>query len=275
MYAQLTTRCNMRCEHCMFACSAVGEDMARDVWEAALRITWDAHGYITLGGGEPTLHPHFRDYLAQALDARNNLGERLRVQVITNGTNEDVCMEMLDMYRRMRADAHGTWLRFRVAISVDEWHDRDMQSDAVLRAYANEGLIHTLDGLAVAEGRAVGLPERSRRVANYSPDTDFAVRLRVAPSGVLTHYCEPSRSKSLGDARAVYVERALDSTVLLDERGGELLRWWGAAWRWRPSATDGPRWTASRSTLDLMRLVQMSNYEMAMEKERVLFGAAS
>lgn len=243
MYAQLTTRCNMRCGHCMFSCTSAGDDMSDDVWDAALRIAWEAHGYITLGGGEPTLHPRFREYLDQALEVTNSLGERLYVQVITNGTDEGVCMELLDIYKKMLPDRRPCGnTRFAVAISVDEWHDRSMQSDEVLTAYAKEGLIHTLDGLAAAEGRGASLPERSRRGVAYAPELASIARLRVTPDGLLTRYCEPSRSKVLGDARRVFVARGFGTTSILDERGDELLRGCCGAMRWKPTISYEKEW---------------------------------
>lgn len=54
-YIQVTTRCNMFCEHCGFSCTAEGEDMSMEVFERTLQVFEGS--YITIGGGEPTLHP--------------------------------------------------------------------------------------------------------------------------------------------------------------------------------------------------------------------------
>ena len=35
-YLQITTRCNMRCQHCGFGCTHRGQDMTREVFKAAL-----------------------------------------------------------------------------------------------------------------------------------------------------------------------------------------------------------------------------------------------
>jgi len=78
MYVQITTRCNMKCDHCCFSCEpGKGEDMSREVWEAVL--TEAAGRYITIGGGEPTLHPDFERMLLEALAVAES------VCIITNG----------------------------------------------------------------------------------------------------------------------------------------------------------------------------------------------
>lgn len=63
MYVQITTRCNMHCEHCCYNCTADGEDMTPETFRAALALDDN----ITIGGGEPTLHPMFWQFLGEAI----------------------------------------------------------------------------------------------------------------------------------------------------------------------------------------------------------------
>lgn len=64
----LTTRCNMSCEHCCSNCTAEGQDMSYETWGKALAFVLDWGGEtISLGGGEPTLHPLFWQILGESM----------------------------------------------------------------------------------------------------------------------------------------------------------------------------------------------------------------
>ncbi len=68
-YLQITTRCNMQCAHCCYSCSPhKGEHMRWDVVCDAIAFARDMDSeVISIGGGEPTLHPRFFDILRIAL----------------------------------------------------------------------------------------------------------------------------------------------------------------------------------------------------------------
>lgn len=89
MYIQITTRCNMRCRHCCFSCTRKGEDMSQEVFSRALRHP-DEYTSVTLGGGEPTVHPLFREFVKEALE------ERFDVTVITNGKRKRDALWLVD-----------------------------------------------------------------------------------------------------------------------------------------------------------------------------------
>lgn len=67
MYIQLTTRCNMRCKHCGFACTAKGEDMPMEVFKKTIEWAAEYDDTISLGGGEPTIHPQFMEMLGLSI----------------------------------------------------------------------------------------------------------------------------------------------------------------------------------------------------------------
>lgn len=52
MYLQITTRCNMHCDHCCYRCEETGEDMSLEIFEKALSYDDET---ATIGGGEPTV----------------------------------------------------------------------------------------------------------------------------------------------------------------------------------------------------------------------------
>lgn len=80
IYLQTTLFCNMKCRHC---CYDSGPDrrefMSMDVFQAALR--WEPQALLNVGGGEPTCHPLFWDFMAAAVRTRG----RGRVWLATNG----------------------------------------------------------------------------------------------------------------------------------------------------------------------------------------------
>jgi hypothetical protein len=104
MYVQITTRCNMSCAHCGFSCTEVGEDMSFEVFRAALGC--DEH--IEIGGGEPTIHPMFWQFLGEAL------GNVEYVWLATNGSISEVAIPVAKM-------AEGGILG--AALSTDPYHD--------------------------------------------------------------------------------------------------------------------------------------------------------
>lgn len=105
----------MRCSHCCFAATGKGDHMSREVYMAALQLADNYGEYITLGGGEPTLHPDFFDYLDKAVEFhRRGLIEDAPF-VVTNGASKHKAMKL---YHRAlkKGDVH-------VELSQDPWHD--------------------------------------------------------------------------------------------------------------------------------------------------------
>lgn len=81
-YLCVTSRCNMACAHCCQSCKpGKGIDMPMDVFFKALDRVQDSQ--ITIGGGEPTLHPNFLEILINCM-AHKWL--EMPVLVVTNGT---------------------------------------------------------------------------------------------------------------------------------------------------------------------------------------------
>ena len=110
LYIELTTRCRMHCQHCAQNCTEEGEDMSMETFVKAIAIAKNIGANVTLGGGEPTEHDWFRSF---AIYAMNTLGIGM-VELVTNGMNKDICMEL--------ADWAETGL-LRVQLSLDKYHD--------------------------------------------------------------------------------------------------------------------------------------------------------
>jgi sulfatase maturation enzyme AslB (radical SAM superfamily) len=110
MYIQITTRCNMTCEHCCMRATAKGADMSREVFLEAMKMA-ESYGHcITIGGGEPTIHPLLFDFIGIALAH----SDYQQVHIITNGKISSSAYRLAKM---ARAGFLGCDL------SRDPWHD--------------------------------------------------------------------------------------------------------------------------------------------------------
>lgn len=112
MYLQITSRCNMTCEHCCFSATHTGTDMSRETLIAALKLAESMGEELTVGGGEPTVHPHFFDYLGLAM--AYNPEPDTPVWVITNGKRKDVALKLARMAKSGLIGAE---------LSQDDFHD--------------------------------------------------------------------------------------------------------------------------------------------------------
>ena len=60
MYLQITTKCNMKCSHCCYSCGKNGKHGDINTIIDAISFARNFNDEtITIGGGEPTLHPEF------------------------------------------------------------------------------------------------------------------------------------------------------------------------------------------------------------------------
>ena len=84
MYLQITTKCNMKCSHCCYSCNMWGKhaDFNTVVDSIAFAREWN-NETISIGGGEPTIHPRFFDILKICLQDFDY------VWMATNGSQTD------------------------------------------------------------------------------------------------------------------------------------------------------------------------------------------
>lgn len=104
MYIMITSRCNMTCKHCGFACTAKGEDMSIETFRNAL----GCNEHITLGGGEPTLHPLFWQMLGESIACCES------VWLATNGSQTTIAIALAKMAKKGVIGC---------ALSQDDYHD--------------------------------------------------------------------------------------------------------------------------------------------------------
>lgn len=92
MYLQITTKCNFRCAHCCYSCSMRGKHGEFHVISEAINFAskYD-DATISIGGGEPTLHPQFFDILRKCLDNFDY------VWMATNGSQTETMYRLRDI----------------------------------------------------------------------------------------------------------------------------------------------------------------------------------
>ena len=198
MYLQLTTRCNMTCAHCCFACTKDGEDMSLETFRDAIKID----GSITLGGGEPTLHKHFDTMLLESLAAVHGFHGDGHVSVITNGSITNRALVLAQLGKAKVVDSQ---------LSRDDYHDEidprvvDAFESFEKGVFGRQlGIRNTTDGRDPhPHGRAVELlglddDELTERTANGA--TCMCHDFIVKPNGEIVQ-CGCNDSPVVGNAK--------------------------------------------------------------------------
>jgi len=129
IYIQITDRCNMKCAHCGFDCKLEGTDMSPANFKAALALAKEHESTITIGGGEPTLHPNLKEFMMESIWELTEVGHELGmtpIHIVTNGSIEDKTLSLA------RLASTGT---IGAALSQDQYHDSSMVSERVRRAF--------------------------------------------------------------------------------------------------------------------------------------------
>jgi len=95
MYIQITTKCNMECDHCCFACTAEGKDMSMKTFKRAVEVAEEYGDVIAIGGGEPTVHPKFWEMLGWCLGADVEI-----VWLATNGKKRETAIKLARLAKK-------------------------------------------------------------------------------------------------------------------------------------------------------------------------------
>lgn len=94
----ITEKCNMMCEHCCYSCTSEGRDMSRRVFRQACELAEERGDTISIGGGEPTTHPLFWDFIGIALAATSQ--DEGMLWLATNGKRTEDAIRLADLARR-------------------------------------------------------------------------------------------------------------------------------------------------------------------------------
>jgi len=135
-YIQITTVCNMSCAHCCMSCGKNYKGQHMDSWtfQHALDFCTEYGSSLTLGGGEPTLHPKFITYLAKAIDHCQSDGNGIVPWFAYHGSNTEKTLELIrnsdyceeEFFEKLCEEYWIEWIEeslFTMAVSQDQYHD--------------------------------------------------------------------------------------------------------------------------------------------------------
>ena len=120
MYVQITTKCNMKCAHCCFAATRSGAHMELNVFQKALSIAVNRGNSFTIGGGEPTMHPRFFEYLKLVREESLRGNFEISPFMATNGKAYGKASRLLDI---LEDDYELGNEAISVNLSQDDWHE--------------------------------------------------------------------------------------------------------------------------------------------------------
>ena len=102
MYIQITDNCNMRCKHCCCSCGPRKKNfMSRVVFLKSVDHALDYGMDISIGGGEPTCHPEFWEFMGlMLLKVYGNKYFEFSPWIATNGKNKEDAICLANMAKR-------------------------------------------------------------------------------------------------------------------------------------------------------------------------------
>jgi hypothetical protein len=134
-YIHGTTWCQQSCAHCCvdYGAGKRGKHMDFDTFIGAVYYASDCGEFVSLGGGEISLHPRFRDMVKHILDNTS-----LNLQMVTNGGKaiKGVSKNIRWLIDLMESGWYESE-RLDVELSLDQFHDpvEDMQVLAYFTRY--------------------------------------------------------------------------------------------------------------------------------------------
>lgn len=168
-YIQITSVCNMSCSHCCMSCGKnyKGQHMSESTYLKALEFTSETSSYIVIGGGEPTLHPHFKDFLLAAIKHEQQHETGVNPFVVTNGSKFEISMWLANNCGEHNYETHEEFLHenwgisysengyFDAVLSQDIYHDPvDQQVVDAFKRSDGEGIRNVSNNIFLA-GHAI------------------------------------------------------------------------------------------------------------------------
>jgi MoaA/NifB/PqqE/SkfB family radical SAM enzyme len=153
----------MQCAHCGFSCTEKGQDMTRKTFLQVLNFIEETIGeaHITLGGGEPTLHPLLFDFIGLAKSRGIE-----DVCVITNGKLAEEARYLYILTEQNIIHA---------SLSEDFYHER-VDHD-VYEMFSKKNRLHQVSRIS-NNGRA-------KENDLYTEDSCLCPDLTINPNGVI------------------------------------------------------------------------------------------
>ena len=186
----------MKCKHCGMSCTRKGQDMSMQTFQNTLKYyneyMSDGCESIMIGGGEPTLHPLFWQFIGLTLSL-NEYNENT-IWLATNGSQTKTALALANMAQK------GV---ISVALSQDDFHDPIDQR--VVKAFTKDSYdyickpnvedfreIRNVNNYIINTGRA-------KRLKGYDVHDDcICNHLFIKPDGTV-RACGCTKSPSFGN----------------------------------------------------------------------------
>lgn len=94
--------------------------MPLNIFQKALSVAIDHGDYVTIGGGEPTMHPRFFEYLNMVREEQRRDNFEITPFLVTNGKAYGKADRLLRILEREQGLGEHT---ISVNLSRDQWHD--------------------------------------------------------------------------------------------------------------------------------------------------------
>lgn len=150
-----------------------GTNMSHEVFAKAIKLAERYDEFITIGGGEPTIHKHFFDFLDFALRSQSN--RKLQgIHVITNGGLTKKALKLLEYSERCDPED------FSCQLSLDDFHSPI--SDKVENAYRNAGK-HFIRSVDASKIIYMGSAKKNNLTTNNKTESCHCEDIFITPEG--------------------------------------------------------------------------------------------
>lgn len=200
-YIQITTVCNMSCAHCCMSCGKnyKGQHMDNWTYQHALDFCNERGDYIVLGGGEPTMHPHFMKFLAKAINNEQYHNSGMVPWFATNGSKTELTLELMhaadcpeeEFIEKLNMHYCVSWQEelFHMAVSQDSYHDPINDKVTELAKHLDNVEIRNVDGHVAKTGHAKNI---------YGKNSCVCTILQIKPDGSI-YMCGCDNAPLIGD----------------------------------------------------------------------------
>lgn len=189
MYLQITTKCNMKCQHCGFSCNKNGKHGNFDVILDCINFIGKNDDYIAIGGGEPTLHPHFFTILNLCLNRFDC------VWFATNGSKTHKMLRISDIISGYDEEIYQQ-NKLSVALSLDYFHDPiDKRIIEIWKSRSKSDNCYEIRSVEYSHLISSG---RARKISGTNEDACICSDIFILPTGKIK-LCGCEKSPIIGN----------------------------------------------------------------------------
>ena len=174
-----------------------GQHMDRNTYQHALDFCSEHGEYTVLGGGEPTIHPHFVEYLSKAIFNEQVENTGIHPWFATNGSKTDLTIKLMhssdyteeEFFEELSKFTNLLWedTLFSMTLSQDTFHDP-----------IDASVVKTAKLIDSVEIRDVSNNVSKSGHANHGEDRCPCTIMQIKPDGAI-YMCGCDNSPLIGD----------------------------------------------------------------------------